>query len=66
MSSVLSAEAAFLIVFEKVAIETFKVPYIALLVVVELLFLGPLLMFVPILIRSRLAWLRDYSLLVDR
>jgi hypothetical protein len=66
LSSVLSAEAAFLIVFEKVDIETFKVPYVALLVVVELIFLGPLLMFVPILIRSRLAWLRDYSLLVDR
>ncbi len=65
LSSVLSAEAAFLIVFEKVGIETFKIPYIALLVVVELMFLGPLLMFVPILIRSRLAWLRDYSLFVD-
>jgi hypothetical protein len=66
LSSVLSAEAAFLIVFEKVDIETFKVSYVMLLVVVELIFLGPLLMFVPILIRTRLAWLRDYSLLVDR
>jgi hypothetical protein len=66
LSSVLSAEAAFLIVFEKVDIETFKVPYVALLVIVELIFLGPLLMFVPILIRTRLAWLRDYSALVDR
>ncbi len=66
LSSVLSAEAAFLIVFDRVGIETFRVPYAALLVIVELIFLGPLLMFVPILIRSRLAWLRDYSLLVDR
>ncbi|MBA4190315.1 MAG: hypothetical protein C0467_20200 [Planctomycetaceae bacterium] len=66
LSAVLSAEAAFLIVFEKVDIETFKVPYAALLLIVELLFLGPLLMFVPILIRTRLASLRDYGLLVDR
>ncbi len=65
LSSVLSAEAAFLIVFEKVDIETFKVPYVALILVVELLFLGPLLMFGPILVRTRLAWLRHYSLFVD-
>ena len=66
LSSVLSAEAASLMVFQKAAIETFQVPFIVLLVVVELMFLGPLLMFMPILIRTRLAWLRDYSLLVDR
>ena len=66
LSAVLSAEAAFLIVHEKVDIETFKVPYVAILVVVELIFFGPLLMFVPILQRTRLAWLRDYSLFVDR
>jgi hypothetical protein len=66
LSSVLSAEAAFLIVFEQADIETFKVPYVAILVVVALIFFGPLLMFVPILLRTRLAWLRDYSLLVDR
>jgi len=66
LSAVLSAEAAFLIVFEKVDIETFMLPYFALLVFVELVFLGPLLMFVPILIRARLAWMRDYSLFVDR
>jgi hypothetical protein len=66
LSSVLSAEAAFLVVFEKVDIQSFKFPYIALLVFVELFFLGPLLMFIPIMARTRLAWLRDYSLLVDR
>ncbi|QDU20670.1 hypothetical protein [Urbifossiella limnaea] len=66
LSAVLSAEAAFLIVFEQVDIETFKVPYAALLVVAELLLLGPLLVFVPILVRTRLAALREYSLLVDR
>jgi hypothetical protein len=66
LSSVLSAEVAFLVVFERVDLVTFKVPYVALLVIVELIFLGPLLMFIPILIRTRLAWLYEYSLLVDR
>jgi hypothetical protein len=66
LSSVLSAEAAFLIVFQQADIERFKVPYAALLVIVELIFLGPLLVFLPILTRTRLAALHHYSLLVDR
>lgn len=66
LSSVLSAEAAFLVVFENVDIQNFKVTFIAILVIVELFLLGPLLMFLPIMTRTRLVWLRDYSLLVDR
>lgn len=66
LSSVLSAEAAFLVVFHKANIETFMVPFAVLVAFVELVVLGPLLMFVPILIRTRLAWLRDYGLLVTR
>jgi hypothetical protein len=66
LSCVLSAEVAFLIVFQQAHIEAFKLPYISLLVIVEVVFLGPLLVFIPILIRARQAWLRDYSLLVDR
>jgi len=66
LTSVLSAEAAFLMVFHDADIRTFQVQYIALLVIVELIFFGPLLMFIPILMRTRLAWLRDYSLLVAR
>lgn len=66
LSSVMSAEAAFMMVFHEMSIEELKLPFIVLLVVIELLFLGPLLMFVPILIRTRLAWLRDYSLLLAR
>jgi hypothetical protein len=66
LSSVLSAEVAFLIVFQQAHIETFKLPFVALLVIVEVVFLGPLLVFIPILIRTRLAWLHEYSLLVDR
>ena len=66
MSSVLSAEAAFLIVFQKAEIATFQVPYAVVLLIVELMFLGPLLIFTPTLIRTRLAWLREYGLLVTR
>lgn len=66
LSSVLSAEAAFLIVFQNAAIETFQVPFAVVLLFVELMFLGPLLFFTPILVRTRLAWLRDYGLLVTR
>jgi hypothetical protein len=66
LSSVLSAEAAFLIVFQKADIETFKIPFAVWIVVAELVFLGPLLLFTPVLIRTRLAWLRDYGLLVTR
>jgi hypothetical protein len=66
LSSVLCGEAAFLIVFQQAGIETFKVPYLALLLIVQLIFLGPLLVFVPILVRTRRAGLHEYGLLVDR
>lgn len=73
LSSVLSAEVAFLLVFKNAnipenlaALDTLKVPFVVLLVVVELIFLGPLLMFTPLLNRTRLAGLREYSLLLDR
>lgn len=66
LNSVLSAEAAFLIVFQNAAIEEFQGPFMAVLLFVELMFLGPLLIFTPTLIRTRLSWLRDYGLLVTR
>ncbi len=66
MSSVLSAAAAFLIVFDGVGIDAFKIHFITLLVVTEVLLLGPLVMFSPALVRARQAWLRQYSLLVLR
>jgi hypothetical protein len=66
LTSVLSAEAAFLMVFHNADIKTFQVQYIAILVIVELIVYGPLLMFIPILMRTRLTWLRDYGLLVTR
>lgn len=66
LSGVLSAEAAFLMFFQGADIGAFKVPFVVLLVLVELMILGPLLLFVPMLIRTRLAWLRDYSLILSR
>ncbi len=66
LSSVLSAEAAFLMFFQGTDIDAFKVPFVVLLVLVELIVLGPLLTFVPILIRTRLAWLRDYSIFLSQ
>ncbi len=66
MSSVLSAAAAFLIVFEKTPIDQFTVHFVTVVVISELLLLGPLLLFTPALIKARLAWLRKYSLLVLR
>jgi len=66
LSSVFSADAAFRIVFHGAAIETFKVPLVILLIVTQVLFLAPLLMFAPILARTRREGLRAYSLLVVR
>lgn len=63
-SSVLSADAAFRIVFEGAPIENFKVVAIALLVATEVICLGPMLVFVPIMARARRAALREYSMLV--
>ena len=66
ISSVLSADAAFRIVFHGAAIETFKMPLVILLIATLTVILAPLLMFVPILARTRREWLRSYSLLVVR
>lgn len=66
LSSVLSGDAAFRIVFHAAPIETFKVPLVVLLIVTQTAILGPLLMFAPILARTRREGLRSYSLLVVR
>lgn len=66
MSSILCAEVAFLIVFEHTPIEAFKASYIALLILVAMIFLGPLFLFMPILARTRLVAERQYSLLLDQ
>lgn len=61
----LSAEAAFLIFIQQADIEAYKIPFVVLLLLVRMV-LGPLFVFIPILIRTRLAWLRDYSLIQTR
>ena len=45
VGSVLSAQAAFKIVYEGASIEVFQTPVIIVLVVMQILFLGPLLLF---------------------
>ena len=63
LGSILSGSAAFLIVFHSVNIEAFKIPFGAYLVLVNLIFLGPLLVFVPLLARTRRQGLREFSAL---
>jgi len=63
LGSVLSGSAAFLLVFHDVNIETFKIPFGAYLVLVNLIFLGPLFVFVPLLARTRRQGLREFSAL---
>jgi len=64
-SCVLSAHVAFQVYFEAVPIETFKVLFVVYLVLMELICLGPLLIFVPLLARTRREGLRQYSTLAN-
>ena len=63
MGSILSASTAFLIVFHGVSLESFKIPFGAYLALVNLIFLGPLFVFVPLLARTRRQGLREFSTL---
>ncbi|AKU97616.1 hypothetical protein AKJ09_04280 [Labilithrix luteola] len=64
MGCVLSAEAAFRIVFEGARVDTFKLPLILLLVATQILFVGPLLVFTPSLARAKRRGLDRYGSLV--
>lgn len=66
LSAVFSAEAASLNVFSQVDILQFRGPYIVMLILIEFVLLGPLLVFCPLLFRTRLAGLHDYGSLVVR
>ncbi|EEF60286.1 conserved hypothetical protein [Pedosphaera parvula Ellin514] len=66
VSSVICAGIAFQIVYEGASLEKFQVPLVGLLVVMEILFLGPLLMFSPVMVRARRAALMTYSTLEVR
>jgi hypothetical protein len=65
-SSILSASTAFLLVFQGADLEAFKIPFVVYLVIVNLVFLGPLLVFVPLLARTRRQGLREFSALANR
>ncbi len=64
-SCVLSANVAFQLYFQGVAIESFKLIFLVYLVTMVLLILGPLLIFSPQLARARRRGMREYSLLVN-
>ena len=64
-SCVLSAHVAFQIYFEAVPIDTFRALFVVYLVLMELICLGSLLLFVPLLAQARRQGLRDYSILAD-
>ena len=63
LGSILSGSTAFLIVFHGVNLEAFKIPFGAYLVLVNVIFLGPLLVFTPLLARTRRQGLREFSTL---
>jgi hypothetical protein len=66
LSSILAANTAFLLVFKGADIETFKIPFAVYLVFINLIFLGPLLVFVPLLSGTRRQGLREFSALANR
>lgn len=62
---VLSATVGFQVYFEEAPIQSFQTLFVVFLVLMELICLGPMLLFAPMLARARRQGLRDYSLLVD-
>lgn len=66
VGAVLSADAAFRIVYEAAKIESFQVVFVAYLILSELICFGPLLMFMPVLGRVRRGGLRTYAVLVNQ
>ena len=58
-----SAIACREVLFDKVPIQSYKIPVGALVIILLLVFLGPLFMFAPILLRTRRTCLHEYSTL---
>ena len=65
LSCILSGAVGFQIYFEAASIESFKFLFVVFLIVAELICVGPLLIFVPLLARTRREGLRRYSRLSD-
>jgi hypothetical protein len=66
MGIIVSADAAFRIFFEGATIKTFQWVFISYVAINEMLLLSPLLLFAPLLFRTRLEWLRHYDSLALR
>jgi hypothetical protein len=66
IGSIISADAAFRILFEGATIQTFQWIFLSYLAINEMLLLSPLLLFAPLLFRARLEWLRNYDTLAFR
>lgn len=62
-AATVSAVACREVLFDKVPVQTFKIPIASLIILMLLLFLGPLFMFAPILLRTRRKGLHEYSTL---
>jgi len=65
LGCILSGHAAFQLYFEAARIEDFKILFAVFLVLMELICIGPLLIFVPLLARTRREGLRQYGILSD-
>jgi hypothetical protein len=61
-----SAVASREVLFDNVSIQTYKIPVAALVIIMLLLFLGPLFMFAPALLRTRRKGLHEFSTLACR
>ena len=66
MGAVASADAAFRIYFEAAPIQSFELIFVAYILLNEILFVGPLLVFVRPLLHARLEGLRHYSILTNQ
>jgi hypothetical protein len=62
-AATVSAVACREVLFDKVPVQTFNIPIAALIILMLLLFLGPLFMFAPLLLRTRRKGLHEYSTL---
>jgi len=62
-AATVSAVASREVLFDKVPIQSFQIPVAALIIIMLLIFLGPLFMFAPVLLRTRRKGLHEYSTL---
>jgi hypothetical protein len=65
MGAVIGASVAFRIHYEGADVGSFGFPLTVLIAITQLLFLGPLLVFCPAMVRSRRTALTSYGMLVD-